>query len=118
MLEYRNALMSRFRNPYIVDLVTRVAREPIRKLAPDDRIIAPLRFARQFGIAVSHYYTGIASVLLYECPDDVQSRQIRSLIKEKGIAVALEELTGILVDSEESKAIQSEYTRLEQKYSK
>lgn len=118
MLEYRSALMERFKNPYIVDPVTRVAREPMRKLAPDDRIIAPLNYAHQHGVDTPHYYTGIASVLLYECPEDTQSMQIRSLIKDKGVAEALEALTGIQADSEESKAIQSEYFRLEKSLSK
>lgn len=115
MLEYRIKLMERFKNPFIVDPVTRVAREPVRKLAKDDRIILPLTFAHEFNIDTPHYYTGIAAVLLYDNPEDAQSANIRSMIREKGAAVALEELTGISTDSDVSTMILSEYYGLEKR---
>ena len=112
MLDYRNALMDRFRNPYIVDTVTRVAREPIRKLSPDDRIIAPLNYAHQYGIETPHYYTGIASLLLYCNPNDEQSIMIMNQIENIGVEKTLFNLSSIPIGSEISKAVISEFYRL------
>lgn len=115
MLAYRTGLMERFRNPYIVDPVTRVAREPIRKLSPDDRIIAPMMYADSYSIPTPNYYTGIAAVLLYDNPEDSQSLQIRELIKSKGIADTLSEICGIGKQSRIAERIEKEYSRLSEK---
>lgn len=116
MEKYRLSLMRRFVNPFIVDDVVRVAREPIRKLSPGDRIIAPMSYAHGYGLDTPNYYTGIACVLLYDNPMDQQSQRMQELIREKGLPATLEELSGICRDSAESKAIEGEYSRLKQKY--
>lgn len=99
MLAYRTKLMRRFLNPYIIDSVTRVAREPIRKLSPNDRIVAPLKYAREYGIDTPNYYTGIAAALLYDNPEDEQSAKLQRLIKEKGFEAAMIEVCGLDKDS-------------------
>lgn len=112
MLEYRTALMNRFKNPYIIDRNVRVAREPARKLAPDDRIIAPLNYALQYGIATPCYHKGVASLLAYENPEDSQSAAITSFIRENGVRRALKEFCGIDPESNTAKEIEKEYFRL------
>lgn len=112
MLQYRTKLMERFMNPYIIDSVVRVAREPIRKLSPQDRIIAPMKYAHSLGIATPAYYTGIASVLLYNNPDDLQSQQIQRDTALLGVPGTLEKICGIPCESEISQAITAECKRL------
>ena len=112
MLQYRCKLMERFVNPYIIDSVARVAREPVRKLSPQDRIIAPMKYAHSFGIATPAYYTGIASVLLYDNPDDIQSQQIQREIQSLGVPGTLEKICGIPCESEIAQTIAGEYRRL------
>ena len=116
MLEYRTKLMARFRNPYIIDSVTRVGREPIRKLSPKDRIIAPMRYARQYGLDTPNYYTGIASVLLYDNPEDAQSCQLQQLIAAQGVEAALEQICGLPDGGEDALHVAGEYCRLRQLY--
>ena len=112
MLAYRTKLMQRFLNPYIIDSVTRVAREPMRKLAKTDRIIAPMNHALAYGIDVPCYYTGVASLLLYDNPDDMQSRQIQQMLAQLSVRPALEKLSGVPGESAAAYAIEREYERL------
>ncbi|MDO5445709.1 MAG: mannitol-1-phosphate 5-dehydrogenase [Eubacteriales bacterium] len=109
MRDYRDSLIRRFLNPYIIDSVTRVAREPIRKLAPDDRIIAPMNYAHSYGIATPHYYKGIATVLAYSNPDDEQSMRIQKMIKENGVKETLRELCAIEPESETAAEVERIY---------
>lgn len=118
MLSYRSKLMQRFLNPYIIDSVTRVAREPIRKLSPADRIIAPMNAALGYGIAVPCYYTGAASLLLYDNPADEQSQELRQMISRLGVRPALETVSGVPAGSAAALAIEKEYVRLAEKKKK
>lgn len=112
MLEYRSSLIRRFLNPYIIDTVTRVAREPIRKLAPDDRIIAPMNYAHSFGMETPYYYKGVAAVLRYANPDDEQSMRIQEMMKENGIRETLRELCAIDPESETAEEVEKAYKNL------
>lgn len=111
LLEYRKSLMQRFMNPYIIDDCIRVAREPIRKLSPEDRIIAPMNHAHEYGIATPSYYTGIACVLLYDNPDEPQSVQIREIIEKDGVRGVLQQVCGLDPEGEAAAAIEKEYLR-------
>ena len=118
MLAYRTKLMQRFLNPYIIDSVTRVAREPIRKLSPNDRIIAPFNHAHEYGMETPNYHTGIAAVLLYDNPEDVQSAEIQKKLAENGLEKTLQEICGLDESSASAAGIRSEYLRLREKYGK
>ncbi len=112
MLEYRSFIMKRFLNPHIIDTCVRVAREPIRKLAANDRIVAAMNYANDFGIATPAYIRGIAEVLTYDNPDDVQSAEMQKLIASLGIRKTLEQLSGIPSDSKTAAAIEAEYRKI------
>ena len=116
MLSYRTSLVERFKNPYVVDDAIRVAREPKRKLSPDDRIIAPMLHATEYGIQTPHYYTGVAVALLYNNEDDTQSIEIQNLIKDFGVRKCLEIISNVPIDSTASIEIEKEYIRLKSKY--
>ncbi len=95
MAAYSASAINRFRNPYLVDEVKRVAREPLRKLAPSDRLIGPMKHAIAYGLSVDHYAVGVAACMLYDNPEDPQSVQLQALIAEKGVVGALAEITGV-----------------------
>lgn len=110
MLKYRELLLARFENPYIIDDVVRVAREPMRKLAANDRIIAPMIYAHEYGIETPHYYKGIAAALLYNNPNDEQARRMQAMIAEAGLEKAIAEICGLAGDDAEK--VEAEYLRL------
>ena len=112
MLEYRSFIMKRFLNPHIIDTCVRVAREPMRKLAANDRIVAAMNYANSFGIATPAYVRGIAEVLSYNNPDDLQSSEMQQLIAALGIKKALEQMSGIPSDSVTAAAVEAEYRKI------
>ena len=74
---------------------TRVAREPIRKLAPSDRLMKPLMTAYSYGLSVDHLIFGAAAALHFNCPEDEQSVELMKAIETDGVEKALEKYAGL-----------------------
>ena len=108
---YIEKIIGRFKNPYLQDDVTRVGREPLRKLSPSDRLISPLTTAAGYGLPVDHLITGIGAALRYDNPADMQSAELQAKIVEVGVRAAAAEVTG-LTDSMILDAIVTEYEKL------
>jgi len=92
---YIDRIFARFQNPYLEDETARVAREPIRKLAPTDRLIKPLTTAYGYGLSVDHLIFGAAAALHFDCPEDEQSVKMLRKINEEGAPAALAAYTGL-----------------------
>ena len=118
MLEYREFIMRRFRNPRVIDTVARVAREPIRKLSPTDRIVTAMNLANGYGIETPAYITGVAAMLTYDNPDDAQSVELQKLIGDIGLEAALEKVSGIRRGTDVSSAIIKKYMILKNEIKK
>lgn len=88
-MAYIQKILSRFRNAHLNDDVTRVGREPLRKLLPTDRLIKPLMTAYNFGLPVDHMIIGVAAALNYNNPDDAQSVELQADISEIGVKETL-----------------------------
>ena len=112
MLRYRTFIMKRFLNEHIPDTCERVAREPIRKLAANDRIVAALRHAQCFALTTPAYERGIAEMLCYSNPRDEQSMHMQHLIRANGLRKALEQITGIPENSDTAIRIEREYQKI------
>lgn len=93
--KYIDKIINRFKNPYLQDDVARVGREPLRKLSADDRLISPLTTAMSYGLPVDKLILGIGAALRYNNPEDAQSMELQAKIKEKGVAAAFSEISGI-----------------------
>ena len=92
---YIEKIIKRFKNPYLRDEVTRVGREPLRKLSPTDRLVKPTLTALGFELPVDKLIVGIGAALHYDNPDDPQSVELQAKIKEKGVKDAFAEVSGI-----------------------
>lgn len=108
---YIKKIIGRFKNPYLQDDVTRVGREPLRKLSPTDRLIKPLTTAAGFGLPVDHLITGVGAALRYNNPEDKQSAELQEKIAQMGVRAAAAEVTG-LTDEKLLDDIVAEYERL------
>lgn len=93
--KYIDKIITRFKNPYLKDDVSRVGREPLRKLSSTDRLIKPLVTANGYGLEIDNLLLGVAAALYYDNIEDGQSVQLQSIIKEKGIRNAIAEIAGI-----------------------
>lgn len=62
---YAKKELARFRNPLLFDPISRVAREPLRKLEADGRLIGAAQICLASGFIPHHLLAGIASALLF-----------------------------------------------------
>ena len=62
---YVEDLMARIFNPYLGDLVERVARDPARKLGWDDRLVGTIRLCMSQGITPNRFALGAAAALRF-----------------------------------------------------
>lgn len=60
-----NDLLHRFKNPYLSDTVSRVARDPIRKLQPSDRLVGAARSCETLSITPVYLSFAIALALSF-----------------------------------------------------
>lgn len=97
---YIDKIIGRFRNPHLQDDVTRVGREPLRKLSANDRLIKPTMTAIEHGFSTPNLVRGIGAALHYNNPEDPQSVQLQQAIAEVGVAKAFEQFSGVSADSE------------------
>jgi mannitol-1-phosphate 5-dehydrogenase len=106
--QYINTIMNRFRNPFLEDDVSRVGRDPLRKLAPADRLVGPTRMALEYSLPVDNLLKGIAGALWYE-NSDRQSIELRRKINDQGLEKTIDEVLGFAPGSKESKAVMDAY---------
>ena len=92
---YIERIFARFQNPFLADETARVAREPIRKLAPTDRLMKPLMTAYGYGLPVDHLIFGAAAALHFNDPADEQSVELMKAIEAGGVEKALAQYTGL-----------------------
>lgn len=76
----------------IVDQVIRHGKDPLRKLGPEDRLIAPARMGIRHGIAPTMIVKAIAAALYFDEPSDEAAMQLQTMRKTKGIPYVLKEV--------------------------
>ena len=79
MEEYAKKEIRRFSNPLLFDPVLRVAREPVRKLQPEGRLLGILRMAISAGVMPINLTKGIVAALRYLEPRDRDFEVIKTL---------------------------------------
>ncbi len=109
--KYIDKIIGRFRNKYLEDDVARVGREPIRKLSPNDRLIKPMMTARGYGIETDNLICGIGAALHYDNSTDPQSIELQANIKEKGVAQAFADVSGVSDETVMNKVLEA-YNKL------
>lgn len=96
--EYSNKVIKRFENSYLQDVVSRVGRDPIRKLSNKDRLVSPLKLCVQYNLEYSTIAKGIATGLLFDSEDDPKAKEVQDLIKAEGLRSAIKKVCGIEED--------------------
>lgn len=111
--KYIQKILQRFSNAYIVDEVTRVARSPIRKLGPNDRLVSPAKqYVENVGKEPTYLLKGIAAALLYDFQGDEEAVQVQSTIKEQGLEAAIQTFTNLEAESPLYKGVVKQYRQL------
>ncbi len=105
------AVLRRFDNAVLNDPVTRVARDPFRKLAPADRLVGALRLAAKAGRRPTNLAVGIAAALHYRNPDDPAAVLLDRDMGSQGVRAAMERICAIDSASRLGHLVMSRYDR-------
>lgn len=109
--EYIDRIIKRFKNPHLKDDVTRVGREPLRKLSIEDRLVKPMLTAYEFELPVDNLLIGIAAALHFNNPEDAESVLMQEKIAKYGLRDAVADITSI-ADKELLDRIEENYYKL------
>jgi mannitol-1-phosphate 5-dehydrogenase len=93
-------LLRRFANLALGDTVFRVARDPIRKLGKDDRLVGAARAALSAGISPAHTAFGIAAAIFYDEPSDPEAVRLKQLRENEGVEAVLAKSCELTPDDE------------------
>ncbi|QNS01736.1 MAG: mannitol-1-phosphate 5-dehydrogenase [Buchnera aphidicola (Pentalonia nigronervosa)] len=86
---YIKTIFYRFKNPLLSDNLNRIARNPLQKLHPKERLIRPLLGAIKYNLPYLNLIKGIAAAFRYRSRHDEESKKIALLIKKTGIKQTL-----------------------------
>ena len=82
--------LKKLRDRNIIDYIERNARDPIRKLGPDDRLVGSARLCLEYGVVPESLATAVACAIFYEQPSDEFAVELKRLRQTKGAAYILE----------------------------
>lgn len=92
-LKFSKNAKAKYQDREIVDDITRIARDPIRKLGREDRLIGPAKIAMSIGIKPKAISMAIAAALYYENPQDESAVRLKDMREEKGIDYILQNIS-------------------------
>ncbi len=72
MDRFSEELLERYQNRRLGDTIERVAKDPLRKLRPDDRLIGALNRCKAQGKPYDSILAGVAAALAYRPAEDLQ----------------------------------------------
>ena len=92
---YRDKELSRFRNKLLYDTIERVAREPLRKLGKDNRLVLGMRITLCNEKLPEYTAIGAKAALAYDAHNDHEAEYMQSMKKSIGEAEILRKYCGI-----------------------
>ena len=111
--EYIESILVRFHNPYLKDDCDRVGRDPLRKLASNDRLVLPMLTDRGFGLPYDKLLLAIGACLHFDNPADPQSAEMIRSVKEAGVEGTIVKYSGIPADDPVLQEIAAAYRAVE-----
>jgi mannitol-1-phosphate 5-dehydrogenase len=105
---YAEKEISRFANVHLFDPISRVGREPLRKLKPGGRLLGIMTMALESGIVPIHLSRGIAAALHYDLKSDPDNLVIRN-IENMGIDAFLRYMIKVDPKTIQGKMIKDAY---------
>jgi len=99
---YAKREIVRFKNDLLFDPISRVAREPMRKLRNHDRLISVYHMVKEEGIDTTPIYAGIVSAFKYD------DEELKEALRQKGVEGVLRDTCGLSPESELYKNVMNE----------
>lgn len=92
-------IANRYGNAGLADQVTRVAKDPIRKLGPNDRLIGAARMCLDQGVTPANLALAAAAAIRYDHPDDPAALELQAIRRRDGLEGVFREVCQIPGDS-------------------
>lgn len=108
---YIDKILNRFMNPFIVDEITRVARQPMKKLGHNERLISPTIQLIDKGIELEGLYDVIVAALKYDYPHDDEAIELQKKVKDIGVRQAFSLVSGLTEHHPIVKEVERKYAR-------
>ena len=106
---YAAKIIDRFGNPYLEDELSRVAREPRRKLGSNERLVMPaLRYLEKGGIP-PYLAAGIASGFHFHDEKDPQAKEMTAEISARGLTAVIAEVSGLKEGHPLTRTVEADY---------
>lgn len=96
---YKQDLCRRGAVPEMRDEILRVVRDPLRKLSPRERLVAPANLAVQYGLPRAWIVKAIVAAMRYQHPQDPQSVALAGQLAQGGLSQVLDSVCGIAAAS-------------------
>jgi mannitol-1-phosphate 5-dehydrogenase len=113
---FAEGCLAKYQDRAIVDPIERNARDPLRKLGRQDRLLGPACLCLEYGIAPEHLATAIAAALQYDPPADPAAQRLQQRLQTEGLPVVLKEVCGIDPDAELGEKIRARYPRVREQF--
>jgi len=107
-------LMRRFANRALGDTVFRLARDPLRKLGPQDRLVGAARLAEKAGVTPEALSWGIAAGYCFDDRDDPLAVALQERIAAEGFDAALANVSSIEPDEPLAAPVRERFSKLRQ----
>lgn len=98
--DFAKKAKKKYSDKKIIDQLYRHAADPVRKLGPNDRLIAPANLALKNGIKPIAMVQTIVAALQYDFEGDPIAQEMQKSIKEKGIPYVLKSISKLNDDDE------------------
>ena len=99
----------------IVDFIERNARDPLRKLGPDDRLVGSARLVESCGLIPENLCFAIAAAIYYNNSSDEFAVQLAEMRSKNGVDFVLENVCKVDPDSLIGKLVKEKIEYLKQK---
>ncbi len=106
---YIDDLLARFHNRALGDTVFRLSRDPIRKLAPSDRLIGAALTALEQGVEPVNLVRGITAALRFDPSEDPVAVQLQDQLQRTGLEAVLKSVCGLAPDSPLAELIKRQF---------
>ena len=102
----------RFANRALGDTVFRLARDPLRKLGPEDRLVGAARLAEKTGVTPEALSWGIAAGYCFDDANDPMAVALQQRIAAEGLDAVLADVSGIEADEPLAALVRERLRRL------
>ncbi len=107
-------IIRRLANRALGDTIFRLARDPLRKLGPEDRLVGAARLAERAGVVPKALSWGIAAGYCFDDSDDPLAMALQQRIAAEGVDAVIADVSGIAPDEPLAALVRERYRRIQQ----